>query len=81
MEKRLYLYGTKKEGQQFYIVYHLGKYAVVRMLKGEKGMMLYTLRQYKTLSGAERYLREHISGTGFVYGTEEEIKKGEYWKA
>ena len=81
MAKREYLYMVKtEEGHKYCIMYHLGIYAVVRMLRGENGTLCYTLRQYKTISGAERYLREKIDGIGFTYGTEEEIKKGEYWR-
>lgn len=81
MEKRAYLYMVKTDdGQTYCIMFHLGKYAVVRMLQGENGTMCYTIRQYKTISGAERYLRTKIDGTKFTYGPIEEIWKGEYWR-
>lgn len=80
MVKREYLYMVKTDdGQTYCIMYHLGIYAVVRMLRGENGTMCYTLRQYKTVSGAERYLGTKLNGE-FIYGPLEVILKGEYWR-
>ena len=80
MVKREYLYKVETDdGQTYCIMFHLGKYAVVRLLRGENGTMCYTIRQYKTVSGAERYLGTKFNGK-FTYGPIEEIWKGEYWR-
>jgi len=82
MKEREYLYMRKTDdGQTYCIMYNLGKYLVARMLRSETGTLCYTIRQYKTISGAERFLREHFNGSCFVYGTLEAIQKGEYWRS
>lgn len=81
MKEREYLYMKRTtDGQTYCIMYHLGIYAVVRMLRGENGTMCYTLRQYKTASGAERYLKEKIDGKEIYIGPLKVIQKGEYWR-
>ena len=94
MKEKEYLYMKETtDGHTYCIMYHLGKYAVVRRLRGETGTMYYTMRQYKTISGAERYLRDNITSPASVkvdkgglhatkcyYGTLKEIQEGEYWR-
>lgn len=87
-EKKDFLYMKKWGDYTIAIIYSFGAYYIARLLeKGERGMA-YTLRRYKTLSGAEKYLKEkvtaHPEGTPefpeLFYGTEEIIREGKYWK-
>ncbi len=90
MEIRTYAYKKKfKDGYIICIMYQWGAYYVGRLLKqGEARAMAYTLRKYKTLSGAEKYLLTKITHglsekdteAEIEYGTEEYIKKGEFWR-
>ena len=83
MKEREYLYMKETtDGHTYCIMYHLGVYAVVRKLRGETGTLCYTLRQYKTLSGAERFLRNSITSPAskVYFGTRQFIEKGEYWR-
>lgn len=87
MEEKKYAYMVNYgEDRNIGIMYHLGKFLVVRFVKKDNGnMMTYTLRQYKTLRGAENYLLKDFSyadrlAPNIKYETEAFIKKGEYWK-
>lgn len=71
------------------IMYSWGAYYIARICENEKGGVAYTLRRYKTLSGAEKYLLTKIDGgyenkgvePEISYGTEQFIREGSYWKA
>lgn len=79
--KKVYDYGDKQE--TYCIMFQWNAYYVARMAKSEKGTMCYTLRRYKTLSGAEKYLLEKVSGGVaplISYEREAFIKKGDYWR-
>lgn len=72
-------------GDKMGIMYHLGKYCVVSVLRKDNGMMAYTHRQFKTISGAERFLLKDYSYAGrnapeIKYGTKKFIEEGSYWK-
>ena len=89
-ENKLFAY--KKEFKDDYIIcimYQWEAYYVGRLLqRGNTHAMAYTLRKYKTLSGAEKYLLTKINHgltekdteAELSYGTEAYIKKGEYWR-
>jgi len=63
-----------------------GKYYVSHLFETERGAATKTIRQYKTLMGAERFLRDKISNpdrsavTAVFYGTEQVIREGKYWR-
>ena len=85
MEQRKYAYMVEQNGKKIGIMYHLGKYCVAVFAEKDTGMMAYTLRQYKTLSGAERFLLRDYSyakknAPHISYNTAEFIKEGSYWK-
>lgn len=82
--ERKYAYIKIFKDSSYCIMYSWGAYYVGRMCKrGERGIA-YTLRRYKTVSGAERYLLNKITVDDeepvIHYGTEEYIKKGEFWR-
>ena len=71
------------------IMYQWGKYYIARICEKESKAIAYTIRTYKTLSGAEKYLLEKVDGgyenngiePTISYGTEQFIKEGKYWRA
>ena len=71
------------------IMYSFGAYYIARMCDSENKGIAYTLRRYKTLSGAENYLLRYDEKYGenanivpeLYYGTRAIIEKGEYWRA
>lgn len=89
MEEREFTYMKKfASGYTVAIIHSWGAYYVARICQTPKGSMTYTIRRYKTLSGAEKFLLTKIS-----YGadendalettekaTEEFIRKGNYWR-
>lgn len=80
MEEKKYAYLTTLEGYDVGIMYHLGKYLVVRFIRKDTGIMTYTIRQYKTISGASNFMKRRFEGTQLQYATENYIKEGKYWK-
>ena len=82
MKDRKYAYLKRIGNDTFCIMFSLGAYYVSRLAKSERGTIAYTMRKYKTLSGAERYLLHNLTGDikEILYETEAYIKKGEYWK-
>ena len=88
MEERKYAYMVRynKSGETVCIMWHLGKYSVARVYRKKGNVLNYVLRQYKTLSGAERFLtsRSFVEDESdipeYFYGTEAEIKEGKYWR-
>lgn len=88
MEKE-YTYMKKWEsGYTIAIIHSFGGYYIARLMEnGDRGFV-YTIRRYKTLSGAEKYLINRVNYGAdpndplveTLKGTEEYIKKGEYWK-
>lgn len=83
MKKTDYAYMVKmNEKDSLIIMYSFGAYYVARTTDTGHGGFTYTLRRYKTIGGAERYLLK-LKGedSEVVYGTIEEIKRGDYWKA
>ena len=84
-EERKYAYMIKKDGFEIGIMYQLGRYCVASFYHKSDGMMAHIIRQYKTLSGAERFLLKDYSygnrlGPEIYYATEKFIKEGKYWK-
>lgn len=78
-----------KSGYTFCITYNLGAYYVGRMYsRGNGNNLIYYLRKYKTLSGAEKYLLTKITygkdkddtESEVFSGTEKFIKEGSYLK-
>ena len=90
MENKQFAYMKEfKSGYTICIMYQWGAYYVGRLLKaGDARALAYTLRKYKTLSGAEKYLLtkitqgvdEHDTEAEITYADEEYIKKGEFWR-
>ena len=70
------------------IQYCWGSYYIARICENGKGTVAYTIRRYKTLAGAERYLKQYEERFGdnanivpeLYFGTEVFIKDGKYWK-
>lgn len=90
MNDRKYLY--KKvfdEGDTIIIQYTFNRYYVSRVYERGNTSLLYPIKSYKTLSGAEKFLKERAErikpDTGkepeLFYGTEKFIKEGKYWRA
>ena len=89
MEGKNYLY-MKRYRPDFAIIiqYCWGSYYIARICENGRGTVAYTIREYKTLAGAERHLREKVDGgyenKGIVpelyYGTEQFIRDGKYWR-
>lgn len=69
------------------IMYEWGSYYIARMCDSKDKGIAYTLKRYKTLSGAEKYLRNY-SEIGenkdivpeLYFGSEKFIKDGKYWR-
>ena len=83
MNNREYIYLRKNSVGSYGIMYAFGHYNVARMLERDDGALLtYTLRSYKTISGAERYLLTKIPQGNYddFRGTESFIKEGSYWR-
>jgi hypothetical protein len=86
MEERKYAYMIKfGEYGQIGIMYHLGRYCVARFMRRGNSIMTYTIRQFKTVSGAERFLLRDYSSMNknapeLLYGTKKFIDEGSYWK-
>lgn len=86
MGERKYAYMIKfGDNHDIGIMYHLGLYCVARFIKKGTGIMTIILRQYKTISGAERFLlRDYSYGNRnapeLLYGTKKFIEAGSYWK-
>ena len=80
MEQKQYAYMVTLDGYDVGIIYHLGRYLVVRFLRKEGGLLTYTIRQYKTLSGASNFMKRRFEETQLRYATENYIKEGSYWK-
>lgn len=90
MENKKYLYMKRYRPDYAIIIqYCWGAYYIAAMCGDNKKAIAYTIRRYKTLSGAERYLKEKVNGgtdnkdivPELYYGDEQFIKKGEYWRA
>lgn len=80
MEEKKYAYMAKLDGYDVGIMYHLGRYLVVRFLRKDTGLLTYTIRQYKTLSGASNFMKRRFEETQLRYATDGFIKEGRYWK-
>ena len=89
MMERIYM-KKFKSGYTFCITYNLGFYYVGRICNRSNGsVLIYYIRKYKTLSGAERFLLTKITygrdkdDTEFEIfsGTEKFIKEGSFLKS
>ena len=86
MSNRQYAYMIKYgENLTTCIMYHLGRYCVGNVSKKEDKTITQILKQYKTLSGAERFLVKDFphaerGAPNIFYADEAFIKKGEYWR-
>lgn len=89
MEEKKYLYMKRYRPDYAIIVqYCWNRYYIARICESGRGTVAYTIREYKTLSGATNYLTRYNENYGenkntvpeLYYGTENEIKKGEYWR-
>lgn len=71
------------------IMYEWGSYYIARMCDSKDKGIAYTIKRYKTLSGAEKYLLRYEEKYGdnagitpeIKYGSEKFIKEGKYWRA
>ena len=84
-QERHYAYMIEHNGIKTGIMYHLGRYCIANFFFKEGKLMSVIQRQYKTLSGAERYLLKDYSyarrtAPNIFYATEQFIKDGKYWK-
>lgn len=89
MDEKNYLYMKRYRPDYAIIIqYCWGSYYIARICENGKGTVAYTIRQYKTLSGAENYLKRYSEKYGensgvvpeLYYGTAEFIKNGKYWR-
>lgn len=90
MKRTEFAYLKKYKTKTYCIVFQWGSYYVVELMRnddGSKSVAINTARRkYKTVSGAERYLLSLMSACDgatkpeILYGTEEYIRKGEYWR-
>lgn len=82
MDNREYIYMRKSDAGTYGIMYAFGSYNVARMMERENGLFTYTLRTYKTVSGAEKYLLTKIPKGEYenFRGSEIFIRKGSYWR-
>lgn len=82
MDNREYIYMRKSDAGTYGIMYAFGYYNVARMLERENGLFTYTLRSYKTVHGAERYLLTKIPEGTYenLRAPETFIRKGSYWR-
>lgn len=70
------------------IIYQWNRYYIARICAKDSKAIAYTIKEYKTLSGAEKYLLEKVDGgyenkdvePTISYGTEKFIKEGKYWR-
>ena len=86
-EPKKYLYMKQWGDYKIAIIFHLGAYYIARLMEKGSKEMIYTIRRYKTLSGAERYMKEKLkapegitASEAVFYETEVYIKSGSYWK-
>jgi len=78
-----------KPGYAVIIMYQWNRYYIASVCERNGKTLAYTLKEYKTLSGAEKYLLEKVDGGSenagvepvISYGTEKFIKEGKYWRA
>ena len=83
--ERKYAYMIEKGDSKIGIMYHLGRYCVAQFYFKEDKLMTVIQRQFKTVSGAERYLLKDFSYAGRIapnvfYATDKFIREGKYWK-
>lgn len=88
--QKKYLYMKRYRPDYAIIIqYCWGKYYIARMCSSEQKAIAYTIRTYKTLSGASRYMELYNEPYGDnkditpdeFWGTEKEVKEGKYWRA
>lgn len=90
MKRTEFAYLKRYKTKTYCVVFQWGSYYVVELMKNEDGSKSVAIntarRKYKTVSGAERYLLSLMSACDgatkpeILYGTEEYIRKGEYWR-
>ena len=90
MDNREYAYMKRYRPDYAVIIqYCWGKYYIARICEDATRGIAYTIREYKTLSGAEKYLLTRVDGgyenkgiePEISYGTEQFIREGSYWRA
>lgn len=89
MEERKYLYMRRYRPDYAIIIqYCWNRYYIARICENGSKAIAYTIREYKTLSGAERYMLRYEEKYGenkdivpeLFFGTEKFIKDGKFWK-
>lgn len=86
IEQKEFLCMKKWVDMTYFIMYQLGAYYVAQLFTRENGLMAVPMRKYKTISGAERYLKglkiDNPDGSGpeLTYGTKHFIQEGKFWK-
>ena len=91
MEKRKEFLYMKRYGPAYSVVirFQFNKYFVSKVQDNSTTVIAWNVKEYKTLSGAVRYLEryneqaEQYKDTEpeLLYGTEKFIKDGKYWRA
>ncbi len=90
MEEKKYLYMKRYRPDYAIIIqYCWGNYYISRMCSNEQKAIAYTIKTYKTLSGASKYMERYDERYGdnkdivpeMYFGSEKFIKDGKYWRA
>ena len=90
MEEKKYLYMKRYRPDYAIIIqYCWNKYYISRICSNEQKTIAYTIRTYKTLSGASKYMERYDEKYGdnanivpeLYFGSEKLIKDGNYWRA
>lgn len=77
-----YVYMKVFADYKVWIMYQFGTYYVSKVIEKPDGLIAYTLRSYKTISGAERFMLNKVSPDclEICRAPEKYIKEGSYWK-
>ena len=80
--EQTYVYAKVFEDYKVWIMYQFGTYYVSKVIEKSDGLIAYTLRSYKTISGAERFILNKISPDCLetLSAPEKFIKEGSYWR-
>jgi hypothetical protein len=90
VEEKKYLY-MKRYGPAYSVVirFQFNRYFVSKVQDNATTVIAWNIKEYKTLSGAVRYLERYEEQTEeykdkepeLLYETEKFIKEGKYWRA
>jgi hypothetical protein len=90
MEEKKYLYMKRYSPTHSVVIrFHFNRYFVSKVQDNATTVLAWNIKEYKTLSGAVRYLERYEEQTEkykdkepkLLYGTEKFIKEGKYWRA